>query len=85
MCRSYFGILIGNRKAKTTSNPYAAVTLLCLEIFAPGANSPVARGPPKNGICSRQDAKNAKSGSNNFFAAFAGDIPKFGCGSAALG
>jgi len=61
--------------------------LLCLEIFAPCANSPVARGPPKNGICSRQDAKNAKSGSliSCGLCAFAGDIPTFGCGSAALG
>jgi hypothetical protein len=39
----------------------------------------------KAGICSRQDAKNAKSGSLIFFAAFARDIPSFGCGSAALG
>ncbi len=42
---------------------YAPFALLCLEIFAPCANFPVARGSPKNGIYSRQDAKNAKSGS----------------------
>jgi hypothetical protein len=36
----------------------------------------------QTGICSRQDAK---PGSLNFFAAFARDIPSFGCGFAALG
>ena len=38
-------------------------------------------------ICSRQDAKNAKFGVIFFLCglrAFAGDIPNFGCGSAAL-
>ena len=33
---------------------YAPFALLCLEIFAPCANFPVARGSPKKGICSRQ-------------------------------
>jgi hypothetical protein len=41
---------------------YAPFALLCLEIFAPCANFPVARGYPENGICSRQDAKHALSG-----------------------
>jgi hypothetical protein len=49
----------------------------------------------KTGICSRQDAKNAKSGSlilcgsfdvaQDMLCAFARDIPSLGCGSAALG
>ena len=45
--------------------------LLPLKVYVARANLPVARGSPKNGICSRQaclersrkDAKNAKSGS----------------------
>jgi hypothetical protein len=45
--------------------------LQCLKIFAACANFPVACGYPKRGFCSRQDAKNAKSRSLIFFAAFA--------------
>jgi hypothetical protein len=42
--------------------------LQCLKIFAACANFPVARGYPKRGFAR---AKNAKSGSLIFFAAFA--------------
>jgi hypothetical protein len=41
----------------------------------------------ETGICSRQDAKHAKSGSSILcdLCAFARDIPSFDCGFAALG